>query len=329
MRRKFLLTFALATSIAIPATAYLNAEPTNLKEAKQEVSSIEKKVEDSLWQRVKSYFSIDKILNSKFSLLYLLIVAFLIGVGTSFTPCIYPMIPITLGILQSQASKSLAQNFFISTAYVTGMATVYAILGYFAATTSLILGQWLSSPFVIALLILLFLYLAFSMFGFYEIFMPKFLQRGSKIKIGGTSVKGSILYSFLFGAISGTAASPCLTPALALLLGFVAKQGNPLVGFLTLFVFALGLGLLLIIIGTFSNTLTTLPRAGLWMNEIKKFFGFLLIGVSIYFLQPFLQEQIINILYLILAIATVGYYAVTIIKKILKKKSQQQNTPES
>jgi thiol:disulfide interchange protein DsbD len=190
------------------------------------------------------------------------------------------------------------------------MATVYAVLGYIAATTTLILGQWLANPWFILLLILLFLYIAFSMFGFYEIYMPQFMTKGSRIKSNG-----SILYTFLFGAISGTAASPCLTPALAILLGYVAKRGNPLIGFATLFTFSFGMGLLLIIIGTFSNSITTLPRAGAWMNEIKKFFGFLLIGVSIYFTQPFVSSAIYSImLYSIIAI-TIGYYTKVLLWK--------------
>ena len=109
------------------------------------------------------------------NLIYILFLAFLAGIVTSFTPCIYPMIPITVGILQSQASNSLTHNFFSALSYVFGIALVYAGLGYASATTSLIFGKWLASPFFIFLIILFFLYLAFSMFGFYEIYMPRFL----------------------------------------------------------------------------------------------------------------------------------------------------------
>ena len=244
-------------------------------------------------------------------LIYVIPIAFLIGIAASLTPCIYPMIPITMGILQSQASKSIGRNFLLSTAYVSGMATVYATLGYIAATTTLIVGEWLANPIFIGLLILLFLYLAFSMFGFYEIYIPKFMRSGTSVK----GKKGSLLYSFMFGAVSGAAASPCLTPAIALLLGYVAKRGNPIVGFITLFAFSFGMGLLLIIIGTFSNTITSLPRAGAWMNQIKKFFGFLMLGVCIYFLQPFVSEQITTTLYYALAAGMIGYYAVVFFKK--------------
>lgn len=279
--------------------------------------TIEKELKEespSFFSRLKLFLSLDKILIAKLPLIYILLIAFLIGIATSFTPCIYPMIPITIGILQSQASQSIGRNFFLSTAYVAGMATVYATLGYFAATTTMILGQWLANPWFIALLILLFLYLAFSMFGFYEIYMPKFLRGGTSLQ-----VRGSVLYSFLFGAISGTAASPCLTPALALLLGYVAKQGNPLIGFITLFTFSFGMGLLLIVVGTFSTTITNLPRAGAWMNEIKKFFGFLLIGVSIYFAQPLLNTTVATMLYVALLFVTIGYYVMAALWRTKKE----------
>ena len=258
-------------------------------------------------------FSFDKIALANLPIIYIILIAFAIGIAASFTPCIYPMIPITLGILQSQASPSVGRNFLLATSYVFGIATVYATLGYFAATTTLILGQWLANPWFISVLILLFLYLAFSMFGFYEIYVPKVMRGGKTVK-----VKGSLLYSFAFGAISGTAASPCLTPPLALLLGFVAKRGNPLVGFFTLFAFALGLGLLLIVVGTFSNTITNLPRAGAWMNEIKKFFGFLLLGVSIYFLNPFVSDITSNIFYGALLAGMAVYYGLLVAKAFKK-----------
>lgn len=290
----------------------------------QAKETITKKIDettDSSWsplKKIKSFFSFKNLILSKLPLIYVILIALLIGIATSFTPCVYPMIPITIGILQSQASKSLARNFLLSTSYVTGMATVYAVLGYFAATTTLIFGQWLSNPFVVGLIVLLFLYLAFYMFGFYEIYMPRFLQRGSSVK-----VKGSFIYSFLFGAISGTVASPCATPAIALIFTYVAQRGSPIIGFITFFTFAFGMGLLLIVVGTFSNTITNLPRAGTWMNEIKKFFGFLLIGMAIYFLNPVilrfgLPQFLITFLYIIFFSAMIIYYGLKVFKKVKK-----------
>lgn len=235
-----------------------------------------------------------------------LLVSFFSGILCSFTPCVYPMIPITLGILQAQASKSILRNFFLSLSYVLGIALVYSILGYIAATTRILFGQWVNSPFVITFVIILFLYLAFSMFGYYEIYIPNFLTKHKDI-----NVHGSIVYSFIFGLISGTVASPCLTPALAIILTFVAKQANPVMGFLSLFFFSLGMGLLLIIIGTFSASIYLLPKSGEWMIEIKKIFGFLLLAVSIYFSKIYFTEITQFKLYAILALIMGIYYFAT------------------
>ena len=257
-------------------------------------------------ERLKEIFSLEK---SKF---FILVLAFLLGILASFTPCVYPMIPITIGILQAQAAPSLFRNFLLSLFYVMGIASVYALLGYVAATTTLMFGQWLANPWLIALIVLLFVYLAFSMFGFYEIYMPSFLTKRKGVK-----VKGSLLYSFLFGAISGIVASPCLTPALAILLSFIAKVGSPILGFLTLWFFAFGMGLLLIFVGTFSTTLAVLPRAGAWMVEIKKFFGFVLLVICVYFLQPFFQFSTILKMYAVLsAFAAIYYFSVAQKSKI-------------
>ncbi len=118
--------------------------------------------------------------------------------------------------------------------------------------------------------------------------------------------------------ISGTIASPCLSPALAILLGYVAKVGSPLFGFATLFVFALGMGLLLIFIGTFAASISLLPRAGGWMVEVKRFFGFLLLAVCIYFLQPFLSFGLALKAYAILSLAASFYYFATSKKNKIK-----------
>jgi len=118
--------------------------------------------------------------------------------------------------------------------------------------------------------------------------------------------------------ISGTVASPCLTPPLAVLLGFVAKQANPLLGFLTLWFFAMGMGVLLIIIGTFSTTASFLPASGGWMIEIKKIFGFVLLIMCVYFLQSFVSQVILFRLYAILVFIASLYYLITSRKSLPK-----------
>lgn len=235
---------------------------------------------------------------------YVILLAFLAGVLVSFTPCVYPMIPITAGILQSQAHRSFFHSFLSSLAYIIGIAFVYASLGYLSAKTSLMFGVWLANPWFVGVVIIFFLYLAGSMFSLYELYLPSWLTYH-----GQASARGSIFQSFIFGLVSGTIASPCLSPALALLLGVAAKQANPLIGFLMLFSFSLGMGILLLLVGTFSATAKMLPRAGLWMDEIKAMFGFFMIGICFTFIHSFIPEWIPLLGYALIATAACVYYA--------------------
>lgn len=233
----------------------------------------------------------------------LFIIAFVAGILISFTPCVYPMIPITIGIMQGNASSTLLRNFGTASTYVAGISTVYAGLGYLAATSSIIFGQWTGNPWIIGFMVLFLLYFAFSMFGFYELYTPRFLQQRGEV-----STRGSLLRIFIFGMVSGTVASPCLTPGLATLLTIAAKIGNPLIGFLMLFFFSIGMGMLLIIIGTFSGALSLLPRAGLWLEESKKLMGFLLLGMCVYFAQNILPAMLVSSLYGIIITVTISYF---------------------
>lgn len=236
--------------------------------------------------------------------------AFGVGVLTSFTPCLYPMIPITMGILQAQAVPSLWSNFLRAFSYVLGMATVYASLGYVAATSSIMFGRWVGNPWFIFFVVAVFLYLAGSMFGFYEIRLPAFLTKSHEVESSGSFGK-----SFLFGMVSGTVMSPCLTPPLAILLAMVAKKGNPLLGVGALFAFALGMGMLLILVGTISSSLAILPRAGQWMNEIKRFFGFVMLAMCVYVARPLTGEDLAVYLYGGVVVAFAGYYLVVIVRR--------------
>ncbi len=236
--------------------------------------------------------------------------AFLAGIVTSFTPCLYPMIPITMGILQSQAASSVWANFLAAFSYVFGMAMVYAGLGYIAATTSIIFGRWASNPWFIVVVVAIFLYLAFSMFGFYEIYMPSFLTQRSEV-----AGRRPLIRCFLLGIISGSVASPCLTPPLAILLTLVAKKGNPYLGFAALFAFALGMGILLLVVGTFSSSLSLLPRAGTWMLEIKKIFGFIMLAMCVYIAGPIIGADWALYLYILIGVIMAGYYLIFFAQK--------------
>ncbi len=217
--------------------------------------------------------------------LLLLASAFIGGMLVSFTPCLYPMIPITAGILQQGSSKSVFANFCRALTYISGLALIYALLGYVSATTSVLFGTWFAKPWFVVLVVGFFGYLAGSMLGLYDMYIPSFMQSN------GTEAKSQSLTSiFFYGMMSGTIASPCLTPALAVILGIAGKQSNPLMGFAVMLSFALGMGMLLLVIGTFSSTLSIFPRAGAWMEEVKKLLGILMLMACVSFAQAFLGE---------------------------------------
>ena len=209
-----------------------------------------------------------------------LLLSLLLGFLLSLTPCIYPMIPITMGILQSQGGSSMRRNFALSLTYTVGIATMFALLGVFAAFTGKMFGSIMNNPLVILSIIALLAYLAGSMLGFYQMYIPRFLQPKNQSAQGG-----SFLSVFMFGAASGTVASPCLSPGLLLLLTLVTSIGSAALGFALLFAFGLGLGIPLLIIGTFSGSLNMLPQAGTWMIDIKEFFGFIMLATCFYFLS--------------------------------------------
>lgn len=207
--------------------------------------------------------------------------ALLLGLLLSLTPCIYPMIPITIGILHSQGRKSLLHDFLGSLCYACGLATTFACLGLLATLAGSSFGSLLSyPPFVISLIIFIG-YMSLTMIGIIDMYIPPFMK--GEVKLYKNF--GPFVASYLFGAISGTIASPCVSPGLAILLSIVATVGNKILGFILLFSFGIGLSIPLIIIGTFSNSLYLLPKSGMWMVEIKKALGFFMLATCFYYLS--------------------------------------------
>lgn len=228
-----------------------------------------------------------------------LLFAFLLGLLLSLTPCIYPMIPITIGVLQNnQKGKSLTGNLFISLAYAFGLSTTFASLGLLAAFAGASFGGLLSNPIFVIFLVLFIGYMSLTMIGIIDLTLPSFLQKS----ITTNSAYGPYFSAYLFGLISGSVASPCVSPGLALLLTIVATMGNIFAGFLLLFFFGIGMSIPLIIIGTFSSSMNMMPQAGQWMVEIKKALGFVMLATCLYYLNNILPIQIFNWL-------LVGYFA--------------------
>ena len=208
------------------------------------------------------------------------LVSFLGGIGASLTPCIYPIIPILVGVIGVSASENRLRGFFLSGIFVLGMAVSYSLLGVAAALTGRLFGQLSTHPLAFLVVGNICLVFALSMLGLFELRLP-----GSWGQARGVQEKnhktGAV---FLMGASSGFVAAPCTVPVLGTLLTFVAQRGNPVFGFSLLFLFALGLGSLLIVLGTFTGLLASFPKSGPWLVRVKQAFGILLLVVAEYFL---------------------------------------------
>jgi len=216
-----------------------------------------------------------------------ILLVFILGLLVSLTPCIYPMIPITIGILQAQAGQSIFRNFCTAFFYTLGLSTTFALLGLLAAFAGQQVGSLLSNPWIIIIVVALLMYVAFSLFGMYELYIPKFLNKKNNV------YSGSLISAFVFGLISGTVASPCVSPALILVLTIVSSLQNLLWGFMLLLAFGFGMSMPLLIIGTFSTSINILPTAGSWMIEVKHLIGFLLFGMCFYFLNFILPWHVL------------------------------------
>jgi cytochrome c-type biogenesis protein len=206
--------------------------------------------------------------------------AYLGGLVISFTPCTYPLIPVTLGFIGAQGASSKLRGFLLSLFYVLGLAVTYAALGAVAAFSGRLFGQMQTTPLVYFIMANICLMMGLSMLDVFKISIP-IPQR--MMKYSGSGKKGFIS-SFLLGAASGFVIGPCTAPVLAVLLGYVALQTHVIMGIGLLFVFAFGMGTLLILVGTFAGFISSLPRSGAWMTIITRVFGVILIGAAEYFL---------------------------------------------
>ncbi len=202
------------------------------------------------------------------------------GVLTSLTPCIYPMIPITIGVIggSAAADRTRRRTVLLTLTYAAGLALLYALLGLLAGLTGSLFGTISANPwarFATANLLLLF---GLAMLDVFPLAAPARLVAWAG-RLGG----GSFPAVFLLGATSGLVAAPCGAPAFAAVLTWVAGQGSPALGFVYLFVFSLGMTALLIVAGIFSGSLARLPRAGRWTLWVKRIAGVVLIGMAEYY----------------------------------------------
>lgn len=226
---------------------------------------------------MEAYFSnVGQIIQSNPALAFF--VVFAAGVLVSFTPCVYPVIPLTLGFIGAKSAESRSRGFFLSLVYVLGMAVTYATLGAIASLSGKLFGQIGSHPVSYLLVGNVCLLLGLSMLGVFQLPQIFFGASASPKK------KGGYAGAFVIGLFSGLIVGPCTAPVLASILLYVASQHNVVYGFSLLFVFGYGVGFLLILLGTFTGLLASMPRSGEWLVRVKKLFGWVLLAAAEYFL---------------------------------------------
>ena len=215
----------------------------------------------------------------------------ILGIGLTFTPCVLPMVPILSSVIAGQKDLTPRKGFALSSAYVLGMAITFALAGIVVG----LLGArfniqiYMQQPLVLGIFSGLFVLLALAMFGLYEIRLPRFIQDPLD-KLNQKQNGGGLISVFLMGAISAIVVSPCVTAPLAGALVYISTTGDAVLGGFALFALGLGMGLPLIAIGT--TGASVLPKAGLWMDKVKHFFGVLLLAVALWILGRVLPEDI-------------------------------------
>ena len=272
-------------TITVGGQATVEVIDTSAVPAKTELTSFETpkgintQSEDSIFSTLESS-----------GLLLSLIFVFLGGLALNLTPCVYPLIPITVGYFGGQAEGKTSKLVMMGLLYVLGMALTYSVIGVVTALSGAVFGALLQNMFVIIAIALIFIILSLSMFGVYEFQLPNWLV----MKAGGA--KGGLFGAFFMGLTMGIVAAPCIGPFVLGLVTFVAAKADVFLGFILFFVLAMGLGLPYFLLAIFSGKIKQLPKAGDWMEAVKHIFGWLLLGMAAYFVSPILPKEVAHYL---------------------------------
>jgi thiol:disulfide interchange protein DsbD len=227
-----------------------------------------------------------------------LLTFFLIGLGLAFTPCVFPMIPILSGIIAGQGDKVTSRKAFtMSVVYVLSMAVVYTVVGIIAGLSGKNIQVIFQDPWVLTTFALIFVLLALSMFGFYNLQLPSSLQSRLS-EISNKQEGGSLIGVSIMGVLSALIVGPCMAPPLMGILLFIGQTGDPVLGGTALFVMSLGMGVPLVILGTSAGKF--MPKAGVWMDIVKAVFGVTMLAVAIWMMERVLPASIIMWLWALL-----------------------------
>jgi thiol:disulfide interchange protein DsbD len=262
-------------SISEKSLAEVTLEDIKNANKGNETQEVKEDEEDSLANKLE-----------KSGLFISLLIVFLGGLALNLTPCVYPLIPITVGYFGGQSEGKTSRLFVLGLLYVLGMALTYSVVGVITSLSGAVFGTLMQNPLVIVAIALVLLALALSMFGVYEFKLPD----SWVMKAGGA--QAGMFGAFFMGLTMGIVAAPCIGPFVLGLVTVVGAKGDPVYGFLMFFFLALGLGTPYLILALFSGKIKNLPRAGLWMEAVKHIFGFILVGMAIYFLLPILPEPL-------------------------------------
>lgn len=238
--------------------------------------------------------------------------ALLIGIGIAFTPCVLPMYPLISGIiLGRQRPQSMKRIFLLALVYVQGMALTYTLLGMVVAAAGLQFQAALQSPWVLIVLSAAFILLALSMFGLFSLQLPSSVQ--TRLTLWSNEQKGGSLAGvFIMGALAGLICSPCTTAPLSAILLYIAQSGNLWAGAGTLYLYALGMGIPLIIVTLFGNRL--LPRSGPWMQYVKEGFAFVILALPVFLLERIIGDAWGLRLWSMLGVAFFGWALIISLK---------------
>ena len=269
--------------------------PPEVKEIKvadlpiAQVANNEKTSENSTALSAQPKAEQDRLAESLFNSKYAVFGFFLLGLGLAFTPCVLPMLPLLSAIVIGQNQRpNMWRAFALSFVYVQGMALTYTLLGLIVAAIGLPFQVALQHPYVMIGLSIIFVLLALSMFGVFTLQLPSSLQ--TKLSLLSQQQKAGALGGvFLMGMIAGLVASPCTSAPLSGALLYVAQSGDLFTGAITLYLLALGMGVPLILITLFGNKI--LPKSGMWMETVKKLFGFVMLALPVFLISRILPDE--------------------------------------
>jgi len=274
---------------------------SNIADSGSESHRLAGERESGFWGMLKNFNASDFVDRYGYILAY--IAMYILGLGLTLTPCVYPIIPITIGYFGSQSHGSWSRQFLVAAIYGTGIAISYATVGTVAAFSGSLMGAALQNIWILIALAALCVAMGLNAFGVYEIRMPGWLMG-----LAGGGARKGILGAAVMGLTMGIASAPCLAAFIISLLAFIGQKGDPILGFTMFLVLGLGLATPFIFLGAFSGMVSRIPKSGVWMVYAKKLMGTLLFAAALYFLNTIIPFRYFSPLVLIGLVAAGLYF---------------------